>query len=327
MKIRPNNLKIEDYNDWVKENELEYQPENWVADCWRPTGMDLPSFSGRARRYWVKINVPMYQLTYMSLHKLQENPFSAKLHAAHDCNNKWCVNPYHITPKTPEQNENDKKQLKGWETYRKQQSATQLKLRAENRVMPNGLPAKEKAQWILDNDTYTDENGCMIYTRQKDEQGYGKRNITDDSMPLNGEGKRRKKLQMHRFVHTVMNNLPYGTEENPWNARGKDALVAHHTCDEPSCINPDHIELVPQSVNVLAAMAYSKSAKITEENAREIIEAYLEVEEWPLGSKKAFARHYAEKFGVGEDVTLNLVSRKRTWKFLLQEYGLIKEKN
>ena len=74
-------------------------------------------------------------------------------------------------------------------------------------------------------------------------------------------------------------------------------------------------------------MAYSKARKITEENAREIIEAYLEVEEWPLGSKRAFARHYAEKFGVSEDVTQNLVFRKIRWKPLLQEYGLIKEKN
>ena len=327
--MRPKNLRIEDYNDWVKENELEYQPENWVADCWRPTRMDLPSFSGRPQRYWGKIHVPMNQLTYMSLHKLQENPFSFQLHAAHDCNNKWCVNPYHITPKTPEQNENDKKELEGWKAYRKQQSETQLKLHAENRMMPPRLTLKEKAQWILDNDTYTDENGCMIYTRQKDEKGYGKRNITDGSMPLNSEGKRRKKLQMHRFVHTVMNDLPYGTEENPWIAKekGKEGLVAHHTCNVTSCINPDHIELVPPSVNVIAAMAYSKSAKITEENAREIIEAYLEVEEWPHGSKTAFARHYAEKFEIGITATKNLVFRKSTWKHLLQEYGLIKEKN
>ena len=38
-KKRPQNLRIEDYNKWVKENELEYQPENWVADCWRRVGV------------------------------------------------------------------------------------------------------------------------------------------------------------------------------------------------------------------------------------------------------------------------------------------------
>ena len=70
-------------------------------------------------------------------------------------------------------------------------------------------------------------------------------------------------------------------------------------------------------------MAYSKSRKITEENAREIIEAYLEVEEWPLGSKAIFARKYAEKFGVSEDVTKNLVFRKIRWIPLLEEYGIV----
>ena len=156
----------------------------------------------------------------------------------------------------------------------------------------------------------------------KDEKGYGRRNITIAT------GK-RKKVEVHRFVHTAINDLPYGGDDpdDPWNAKGKGFRVAHHTCDEPSCINPDHIELVSRSANAIAAMAYSKARKITEENAREIIEAYLEVEEWPLGSKTTFARHYAEKFGVSLDVTRNLVFRKIRWKPLLQEYGLIKEKN
>lgn len=332
-KKRPQNLRIEDYNKWVKENELEYQPENWVADCWRPVGVSEGSRVVRGERpirYWNfdfdestrgKV-LPMCQLTYMSLHKLQENPFSQQLHAAHECNNAWCVNPYHITPKTPEENEKDKEEQEGWKTYKKQQRETQLKLRAENKIMPTGLNLKEKAQWILDNNTYVDNKGCMIYTGGKDEKGYGRRNITIAT------GK-RKKVEVHRFVHTAINDLPYGGDDpdDPWNAKGKGFRVAHHTCDEPSCINPDHIELVSRSANAIAAMAYSKARKITEENAREIIEAYLEVEEWPLGSKTTFARHYAEKFGVSLDVTRNLVFRKIRWKPLLQEYGLIKEKN
>ena len=55
-KKRPQNLRIEDYNKWVKENELEYQPENWVADCWRPVGVSEGSRVVRGERpirYWV----------------------------------------------------------------------------------------------------------------------------------------------------------------------------------------------------------------------------------------------------------------------------------
>ena len=115
----------------------------------------------------------------------------------------------------------------------------------------------------------------------------------------------------------------YGTKENPWNAKGKDALIAHHTCNVPSCINPDHIELVSSSSNVIAAMAYSKSRKITEENAREMIEAYLaRTNEWPHGSKAAFSEKYAEKFGVSKYIPKNLVFNRSTWHPLLQEYGL-----
>jgi len=334
---RPQNMRIEEYLDWVKENDLEYQPENWVADCWRPNGVSKGSRVVRGERpirYW-NFNfdestkgrmVVMYQLTYMSLHKLEKNPFSQQLHAAHECNNNWCVNPYHITPKTAEDNENDKKKQEGWDTYVKLQRETQLKLRAENKIMPRGLNLKEKAQWILDNQTYTNENGCMISTSGgKDEKGYTRRNINDKSIPPNAQGKHVKKVELHRFIHTAINDLPYGGDDpdNPWNAKGRGFKVAHHTCDVPSCINPNHIELVSRSANALAALKDGRGRKITEENAREIIEAYLEVEEWPLGSKAAFARKYAKKFAVSEDVTKNLVFRKIRWKPLLEEYGII----
>ena len=324
---RPQNMQLKDYLDWVIDHELEEKPKDLIKDCWKVRKGGAVVRGDRSLRYWnfdfTKSTqgsmVPMYQLTYMSLHGFEENPFSQQLHAAHDCGNPWCVNPYHITPKTPQENEKDKEKEPGWEAYKKQQRATQLKLRAENKIMRPGLSMKEKAQWILDELTYTNENGCMIYTGGGvDEKGYARKNITI------APGK-KKKLELHRFVHTAMNGLPYGGDDpnDPWNAKGKGFRVAHHTCNNPSCINPDHIELVSRSANSLASMAYSKARKITEENAREIIEDFLNVKEWPLGSKVAFCRKYAEKFGVSKDVANNIVFRKRNWKPLLQEYGLI----
>ena len=176
---RPDNMQLKDYLDWVIEHELEEKPKDLIKDCWRVSKDRSIGPGGRPLRSWKGFSVTMCHLTYMSLHKIEKNPFSQQLHAAHDCNNSWCVNPYHITPKTAEENERDKEKEPGWEAYKKQQRETQLKLHAQNKIMPSGLTMKEKAQWILDNNTYTNENGCMIYTGGGGNgAGYGRRNIT-----------------------------------------------------------------------------------------------------------------------------------------------------
>ena len=78
---------------------------------------------------------------------------------------------------------------------------------------------------------------------------------------------------------------------------------------------------------MIATHAYHKGVKLKEEDVRTVIEAYIEVEEWPLGSKKEFNKLYAEEFGVSPVTIADIVHLKKTWKYLLKEYGLIKEKN
>ena len=182
--------------------------------------------------------------------------------------------------------------------------------------MPTGLTHKEKAQWILDNCTWTDENGCMRYTGGTDERGYGRRNI-------GGCNGKNKKLEMHRYIHCMLNDIPYGEDQNnEWNAKGKGFKVAHHTSEQTNSVNPDHIELISRSENSQNT-TNNKARKITEKDAREIIEEFLTIKVWPYGSKAAFNKKWAEKLGVSKDVSQNIVFRKIRWKPLLSEYGLL----
>ena len=261
--------------------------------------------------------LPMYQLTYMAWNNIEQNPFSQKLHASHTCDNGECINPLHIVPEDPSTNERRKLERKSVDLYKKKQSEHQKKLNEDKAksIMPTGLSHKEKAQWLLDNKTWTDENGCMRWTGAQCEKGYGRHNVTIAV----GE---KKRVEIHRYIYCMMKDLPYGEDpDNPWNAKGKGFKVADHICNQPNCVNPKHIQLISRSENALRAN--SKARKITEETAREIIEDFLSIKEWPLGSKAAFSRKWAENTGLSVDVATNIVFRKRNWKPLLVEYGLL----
>jgi len=312
---RPQNMALSDYIEWVQNHELEFEPNDWEKDCWTPRKEIGRVRHNRVLAYWQGKTFPMYQLTYMAWNGIEKNPFNQQNHASHTCDNPECINPLHIVEETP--SENEKRKLEGnVDAYRKSQAALIEKARVEGRIMPSGLSHKERAQWILDNCTWKDENGCMRYIGGTDEKGYGRRSITVSPG-------RTKKVEMHRYIHCMLNDLPYGEDPNdPWNAKGKGFKVAHHKCEQPNCVNPDHIELVSRSRNALS-ITTSKARKITEGTAREIIEDFLSVSEWPIGSKAAFCKKWAEKTGLSVDVANNIVFRKRNWKPLLEEYNLI----
>lgn len=315
MKRRPQRMNLDAYIEWAMNNELEYEPKDFEKDCWIPR-KSIGRVKGRAVAYWEGKNLAMYQLTYMAWNGIEKNPFSQKLHASHTCDNEECVNPLHIVPEDPSTNEKRKLERASADVYKKSQSEYQINLRKENKaIMPTGLTHKEKAQWFLDNKTWTDENGCMRWTGQQDEKGYGRHNITI------AKGK-RKKIEVHRYIYCMINGLTYGEDPNDeWNAKGKGFKVADHICNEPNCVNPEHIQLISRSENALRAN--TKARKITEETARAIIEDYLSMDDWPSGSKAAFAKKWAETLGLSTDVATNIVFRRRNWKPLLIEYGLL----
>jgi hypothetical protein len=71
-----------------------------------------------------------------------------------------------------------------------------------------------------------DENGCWIWNRHKDRQGYGRITVN---------GKRGRSAYRH-FYEERYGKIPQG-------------LVLDHLCKVTSCVNPDHLEVVTVAEN------------------------------------------------------------------------------
>lgn len=73
-----------------------------------------------------------------------------------------------------------------------------------------------------------EESGCWIWTGAQDRKGYGRFSVSD-----------MEKVWTHRWIYQQMRGpIP-------------DGFVIDHLCRNPSCVNPDHLEPVPQRINVL----------------------------------------------------------------------------
>lgn len=95
-------------------------------------------------------------------------------------------------------------------------------------------PFIERWQSLLDRVEIA-ENGCWIWTRTRDSDGYGKFSIayadgTNESL-------------VHRIAYRyLVGPIPKGCELDHVKARG---------CTNRACINPDHLEPVPHRINLL----------------------------------------------------------------------------
>jgi hypothetical protein len=65
-----------------------------------------------------------------------------------------------------------------------------------------------------------EDNGCWIWTAFKDKDGYG--SMTIDSS--------NKKVRSHRFSYCHYNNETITSDD-----------LILHKCDNPSCVNPEHL--------------------------------------------------------------------------------------
>jgi hypothetical protein len=80
----------------------------------------------------------------------------------------------------------------------------------------------------------TAPNGCILWQGAKDKDGYGK-------FQLNGGGKQTH-VRAHRYA--------YFLKHTKWPAQ-----LILHSCDTPSCVNPDHLEDGDQGKNVRDCVA------------------------------------------------------------------------
>lgn len=122
-------------------------------------------------------------------------------------------------------------------------------------------------------------NGCVDWTGTMCPQGYGK------------ISRGNKSQYAHRVALVIAGrDLPDGGTE----------LQVDHLCGRRSCVNPDHLEVVPRTVNVWRGRA----TKLTLENVAEIRRKY---EGW-TGNRKAFCELHAPTFGVSPKAVDNVVT-------------------
>lgn len=137
-----------------------------------------------------------------------------------------------------------------------------------------------------------EEDGCWVWTGYKCKRGYGK-------IRINGIWKR---------AHRIMHELRKGPL--------LEGQVVLHSCDNPSCINPDHLSAGTQKDNVHDMLKKGRanrnkgerhhSSKLTDDEVREIRRRYSP------GEHGKGAHVLAREFGVSKPVILDIIHRK-TW--------------
>lgn len=117
---------------------------------------------------------------------------------------------------------------------------------------------------------------CHLYAGRLDPHGYG---------VLSSWQSDTQKNQNYRVVRLVM-DVP-------------DGMVADHLCNNPPCINPEHLEIVTIAENVRRG----KSGKLSYGAVSKIRELY---------ATGLWRQHQlAKKFGVGQDQISRIVNKKR----------------
>ena len=130
-------------------------------------------------------------------------------------------------------------------------------------------------------------SGCWLWTASKHKQGYG---------VLNVAGKSRR---AHRVAYQA------------FKGRCPGEFLVCHRCDNPSCVNPDHLFLGTQKQNVADAVRKGRAirgervaaGKLTESEVRKIL------------SDTRPTREIANDFGVARQ-SVNAIKTRKSWRYL-----------
>ncbi len=149
--------------------------------------------------------------------------------------------------------------------------------------MKNGTASERLAELSV-----AEESGCIRFTGHLDGEGYGRIMVA------------RVKYMAHR--------LSYSINKGPI----PDGYVVRHKCDNPSCINPEHLEVGTQADNIADKVSRGRQARgsgagraiLTEESVREIRSSPLKVSE------------LSTLYGVSV-VSIRNILRRKTWQHVV----------
>lgn len=137
-------------------------------------------------------------------------------------------------------------------------------------------------------------NECWIYSGDINEHGYGRVHVID------------KKMYAHRFSYMIHHDLTRDEMEG---------FVLRHTCDNPPCVNPNH--LIPGTRGDNNRDSVERNRKPVGEAAHKsklTTDQVLNIRQLHT-SHSLNQRELAEAFGVSIG-TINDLLLRRTWKHL-----------
>ena len=293
------------------------------SDCWlfqHPKTFDkwhLPSYV----RPCVGYNGKTLLLSILAYKLSTNQEIPQGMQVAHTCeatspNHLLCFNPDHLVLVTASENAMMKKTY-GCEEH----NALKSKIAKESYkrgVMPRFTNHIDRINWILENNTEKNENGCLVCIPGINHDGYAHRSIHFFNSVIDGQSPtgRRKTVLLHRYIKFVLEGIDYVKT-------GRDVVV-HHTCTNRACINPDHLEITTPSENMRAAVSYRRNTKLNETCVYQIYTHWLRDKD-SYKFKNDFCKKYAEKFGVLPPAIYNIITKKR-WGYFTdaidQEYSM-----
>ena len=134
---------------------------------------------------------------------------------------------------------------------------------------------------------------CWLWTKYKNKKGYGQFAVTSNNIQ-----------QAHRISY----ELYYGEFDNN--------LFVCHKCDNPSCVNPDHLFLGTPQDNMTDKVKKSRQSNLIgsyNPNHKLIEEDIIEIKNLLLSGMKQ--KEIAQKYNV-DRMTIYYIKYNKTWKHI-----------